>query len=76
MSRVRTAPQLRLKEELPIKSAEVVPTNLQPANENTETIITQPTKVDVQRDIQILTLDDDEHPSQPIKIVETQQIPI
>jgi len=75
MSRARTAPPLQLKEELPIKSAEVVQTNLQPIIENIETTITEPTKVDVQRDIQILTFDnDDEYPSQQFTTIETQQI--
>jgi hypothetical protein len=69
-SRARTAPQMspNVQPKLePSKSIVEFQTNLQSIDENTETDsletkpnLTQPTKVDLKRDVQILILDDNE----------------
>jgi hypothetical protein len=87
-SRPRTAPQIHAKEPTKIEfhsqSATVFQTNLAPIDENietellvTKTIVPQPTKIDYKRDIQILTLtdDDDEKNTQQITNVAKEQLP-
>lgn len=71
ISRPRTAPEIATKRELSSKSITVFPT----VDENTEINVTQPTKVDLQRDVQILTLPDNENENHQLEHTEHDQIP-
>jgi hypothetical protein len=86
ISRPRTAPQMQAsvqpKTDLTSKSAGTYQENLHPIAEhtaaeslNTKPNVTQPTKVDLQRDVQILTLDDDENPNEQLIYGENEQTP-
>ncbi|CAF0797225.1 unnamed protein product [Rotaria sordida] len=85
-SRPRTAPatqiKVRPKTEFHSKSIGTFQTNLESINENTETtsldtktIVPQPTKVDVSRDIQILTLNDNEDKSKKTTNESSEKLP-
>jgi hypothetical protein len=87
-SRPRTAPQIQTNEqpktESNSKSAGLFQPNLQSVDKNiekeslnTKPNVSQSTKIDIQRDVQILTLDDDDdkNQSQQITNEENQQIP-
>ncbi len=87
-SRPRTAPQMQTheqpKRELNSKSAGLFQPNLQSVDENieteslnTNTNVSPTTKFDIQRDVQILTLDDNDNKNQSQQITneEIEQIP-
>jgi hypothetical protein len=59
------------------KSSRVFQTKLEPINEetNSKPTVTQPTKVDTIRDIQILTLNDDGNNQQQATIEEQDEAP-
>lgn len=81
-SRPRTAPNPRSRAESSVKSAGSSRTLLPLINENSdkdsttiESNVIQPTQIDVQRDVQILILDDNDHSTQRIGHEITEQIP-
>ncbi len=87
ISRARTAPQMRvqvqLKTEMNSKSAGVCQTNLQSIDKKIETAsvhekpnVTQPTKCDIQRDIQILILDDHDDENKSHQATNTENGPL
>lgn len=74
MSRPRASPSTQSTSHQSTKSNEAFQTNLQPINEETHVkpVVPQPTRVDAQRDIQILTLNDDANQNHQPSITEGQ----
>jgi len=73
-SRSRTTPQVQSTPNNSNKSTRIFQTNLEPIDEKNNVV--QPTEVDIKRDIQILTLNDDENPpNQQTTIEEQNEVP-
>lgn len=82
-SRPRTAPEIPCRNQSSRKSSRATRTDLPVINENLEkepvsnieSNVIQPTTIDVQRDVQILTLDDTTYPTQQLLHESNEQIP-
>lgn len=61
MTRPQTAPDMNIKHDSPNKSL----VDLSPIEETNEKNIVQPTKIDLQHDVQILTLTDHDNEQVP-----------